>query len=478
MSIPPFDPLDPPASIFSYEVFFDYFEHFPNILNVFLEHLQNDFEGILALTFILIYFLFKIGVGPFYTWTVEVYNACPTSTLFVVSILPKLIYFPMLFYILFFCFIEYWIYWSPLLLIIGIITIFVGAFGILLTDKLKEIYAWSSITHSGNLLIMLATLSSSTLTFLSFYLFTYYLTSFGFLALILCLKNRYTGKLIKSINEFGSLNLLNTTFQFSAIIVLASAAGFTPFVSFFMKFSVLAVMSYHSSIFLLLLIGLLNIIGSIAYLRILRNLVGNNLNLFGARVRDASIYFVELKVTYRMALIFNFLIIFIIFGFIFYKDFLLSTNFFETPIFVDDSALGIDISKYLASFDSMNSYLIEINPCLYDFSYIGSNLDLIRDPTFKGYVMPERDYCNPRYTDPASVALCDLYTQKAKLMQTALFHLEYKDGRFRFLPMTLPTQESSDYYVEEAKLRISAHRLNDKTNYPNQLYAFALLGRR
>lgn len=207
-------------------------------------------------------------------------------------------------------------------------------------------------------------------------------------------------------------------------------------------------------------------------------MVGNNLNLFGARIRDASVYFIELKVTYRMALIFNFLIIFITFGFIFYKDFLLSTNFFETPVFVDDSTFSIDISKYFGSFDNMNSYLSEINPCLYDYSFIGSNINTVADPTFKGYVMPERDYCNPRYTDPASVALCEISNQKARLMHRALLHLEYKDGRYVFIPMTLPSKDPSDYYMEEAKLRVASHFLNDKTYYPNQLYAFAMLGRR
>lgn len=446
----------------------DYFVWFPNILNIFMEHLQNDFEGILALTFILIYFLFKIGVGPFYTWTVEVYNACPTSTLFVVSILPKLIYFPMLFYILFFCFIEYWAYWSTLLLIIGIITIFIGAFGILLTDKLKEIYAWSSITHSGNLLIMLATLSSSTLTFLSFYLFSYYLTSFGFIALILCLKNRYTGKFIKSINEFGSLNLLNTTFQLSAIVILASAAGFTPFVSFFMKFSVLTLTAYHSSIFLLLVIGLLNIVGSIAYLRILRNLVGNNLNLFISWTRDNSVYSIELKVTYWMALIFNFLIIFITFGFIFYKDFLLSVNFFHQPIFISEECLEISFLKYLSSFRSMNTYLSDINICVYDYCQLGS-----KDQ------MPERDYCNPKYTDEASKALCDLYQQKQDILQRVKLHLECKDGRVVLNNMSLPSPAVADSLVAEAFVRIACHALNatEDDYYPAQLFAYATLAR-
>jgi|JI61114C2RNA_FD_contig_123_32953_length_2591_multi_5_in_2_out_0_2 NADH-quinone oxidoreductase subunit N len=146
--------------------------------------LLEDFELIFAITFIMIYFLFKLGAGPFYTWTVEVYNACTTSALFIVSLLPKLVYFPVLFFLLFFNFIEYYAYWTNLLVVMGILTVFIGSFGILITDKLKEIYAWSSLIHTGNLLIMLSCISTVTLTFLMFYLLSYYLISYGFILLI------------------------------------------------------------------------------------------------------------------------------------------------------------------------------------------------------------------------------------------------------------------------------------------------------
>lgn len=151
--------------------------------------LLQDFEFVFAITFIMIYFLFKLGAGPFYTWTIEVYNACTTSALFIVSLLPKLVYFPILFFLLFFNFIEYYLYWSNVLVAMGLITVFTGAFGILITDKLKEIYAWSSIIHTGNLLIMLSCISTVTLTFLMFYLISYYLISFGFILLITSLRN-------------------------------------------------------------------------------------------------------------------------------------------------------------------------------------------------------------------------------------------------------------------------------------------------
>jgi len=220
----------------------------------------------LSIIFILIYFLFKLGAGPFYNWTIEVYNASSTGSLFIISLAPKLIYFPMMFFLLFYNFIEYSILWTSLLFIMGVLTVFIGSFGILLTDKLKEIYAWSSIVHTGNLLLILSTLSSVSLAFLMFYLISYYLISFGFIVLITSLRNKLTGRFIKTISELNSINNLHSNFYILAIILLASASGFTPFLSFFMKFSLLSVLTSYYGVFITILIGLLNIVGSVAYL--------------------------------------------------------------------------------------------------------------------------------------------------------------------------------------------------------------------
>jgi NADH-quinone oxidoreductase subunit N len=279
--------------------------------------LLNSFELILAITFITIYFLFKLGAGPFYTWTIEVYNACPTGTLLAVSLIPKLIYLPILFFLLFFNFIEYHSYWSGLLFITGLTTIFIGAFGILLTDKLKELYAWSSLIHTGNMLILLSCLADVTLSFLSFYLISYFLISTAFILLITSIWNKFTGWFVKTITELNSLSSLHPIIYMLAIILIASAAGFTPFLSFFMKFSILMLVTNHYGIIFTIIIGLLNIIGSVAYLWLLRFIIGFNLNTFDLRSADETLVAIEAWMSYRIAWLFNAIIVIITSSFFF-----------------------------------------------------------------------------------------------------------------------------------------------------------------
>lgn len=159
------------------------------IISPFENLIIQEFETVLSLIFILIYFLFKLGVGPFYTWTIEVYNSCSTGSLLAVSLIPKLIYIPTLFFVLFYNFFDYLSFWAAILASMGFITTFIGSFGIVITDKLKEIYAWSSIVHTGNLLLLISTVSTATMSFLIFYLVSYYVISFGYIVILTSLQN-------------------------------------------------------------------------------------------------------------------------------------------------------------------------------------------------------------------------------------------------------------------------------------------------
>ena len=61
--------------------------------------------------------------------------------------------------------------------------------------------------------------------------------------------------------------------------------------------------------------------------------------------------------SYRIALLFNLIIIFIIFGFIFFKDFIYYASFYSQPIFVDEMFSDFWIKKYWASQSDLNMHL-------------------------------------------------------------------------------------------------------------------------
>ena len=75
------------------------------------------------------------------------------------------------------------------------------------------------------------------------------------------------------------------------------------------------------------------------------------------RSNNSEIFFIELKMSYRIALLFNLIIIFIIFGFIFFKDFIYYASFYSQPIFVDEMFSDFWIKKYWASESDLNMHL-------------------------------------------------------------------------------------------------------------------------
>lgn len=170
-----FDDLDTNVKPFFFEI-----DYKTTIFNI---------EFFLALILFLIFFFFKLGAGPFYAWVVDVYNSCSLGLLLAVSTLPKFIYSFMLFFILHNYFFIYADFWSPLLFVIGLLTLAIGSIGAIRGEKLKEIYAWSSIIHTGNILLIISCFKSDlTIFVLIFYLIIYTLISFSFINMILLLK--------------------------------------------------------------------------------------------------------------------------------------------------------------------------------------------------------------------------------------------------------------------------------------------------
>lgn len=287
----------------------------------------------LFLAFFSFFFIFKLGVGPFYTWTIEVYNSLSLGILLLVSLIPKLIYIPLM-YFFFFNFVPFQAFWGLIFFLTGLFTLFISSMGILLTDRLKEIYAWSSITHTSNMLIIFSVISPISLNYLMFYLISYVLTSFMFLLILLSLRNSSTGHFIWTIGELNYLTNISAFPILNVIVLLASFIGFTPLITFFMKFSVFHISIEMYGIFTVICVSLFNIINAIAYIWMLRAVIGFNFNHYQFR-KQLIHQWVIFWINYWFAWLLNLLTLFIIFGFFFYNDFTMIFEFNIVPHYLD-----------------------------------------------------------------------------------------------------------------------------------------------
>ena len=137
--------------------------------------------------------LFKVGAAPFHAWTPDVYQGAPTAVTAFMSAATKAAAFGAilrLFYVAFGS--DRWS-WQPMLWVIAILTMVVGAVIAMAQSDVKRMLAYSAIAHTGFLLTGVlgvqsaAELTDGQLTSLQavlFYLVTYGLTALGAFAVV------------------------------------------------------------------------------------------------------------------------------------------------------------------------------------------------------------------------------------------------------------------------------------------------------
>ena len=131
--------------------------------------------------------LFKVGAAPFQAWTPDVYQGAPTPLTAFMAAATKVAAFGAmlrLFYVAFGA--DRWS-WQPMLWIIAILTMLVGAVLAIVQTDVKRMLAYSSVAHTGFLLTgVLGVQSASDLAVgqvTSLQAVLFYLTTYGFATL-------------------------------------------------------------------------------------------------------------------------------------------------------------------------------------------------------------------------------------------------------------------------------------------------------
>ena len=131
--------------------------------------------------------LFKVSAAPFHAWTPDVYQGAPTPVTAFMAAGTKVAAFGAMLRLLYVAFgTDRWS-WQPMLWIIAILTMIVGAVLAIAQTDVKRMLAYSSVAHSGFIITGVLGVQSATaladgqLTSLQAVLF--YLTTYGFATL-------------------------------------------------------------------------------------------------------------------------------------------------------------------------------------------------------------------------------------------------------------------------------------------------------
>jgi NADH-quinone oxidoreductase subunit N len=269
----------------------------------------------LALVMVLVGIAFKLSLVPFHFWSPDVYEGAPTPVTAFLSTAPKVAGFALLIKILelfqpvgvaglnnsFFSF-------NYLLAVVAILSMIIGNFGAIWQDNVKRMLAYSSIGHTGFMLMALFAFSESGFRALTFYMAIYVFMNMAAFIIVDEIEER-SGK--DNINDFKGLGKHMGTLMIGMVIVLISLTGLPPTAGFTAKFLVFssAFEAYNLSGSFLLMAMIIT--GAISTLVSLFYYFKIPLNAF-LRDNDSSVHILPATAKTYISLFLVFLLIFFI----------------------------------------------------------------------------------------------------------------------------------------------------------------------
>lgn len=229
---------------------------------------QNKSLLAFGLVFIVSGLAFKLGVVPFHMWVPDVYHGAPTAITMLIGSVPKLAAFAFVMRILVEGLQSLVIDWSGMLVILAIASMALGNLAAIAQTNLKRMFAYSTITHMG--FMLLGVLSGTVEGYGSamFYTVVYVMMSLGGFGMIMLLSR--AGFEADTLNDFKGLNQRSPWLAFMMMLLMLSMAGIPPTVGFYAKFSVLNAIVQTGHTWLAVIAVLFSLIGAFYYLRIIK----------------------------------------------------------------------------------------------------------------------------------------------------------------------------------------------------------------
>jgi len=224
------------------------------------------YAGILLM---LVGLCFKIGAAPFHFWTPDVYDGAPILITSYMSTVVKVASFAGFLRLFSTVLVPLSDFWTPVLLTVCVVTLFVGNVSALMQSSFKRMLAYSSIAHAGYMLFAIVSIGSDSASAIYTYAAAYSLSSVTAFAILIVVKRKVGSEQFESFNGLGKTNPFLSFVLTVAMLSLAGIPLTAGFVGKFMMFN--AVMNdYH--IILLILAAINAVIGVYYYLHVVVNM--------------------------------------------------------------------------------------------------------------------------------------------------------------------------------------------------------------
>ncbi|HBZ45683.1 MAG TPA: NADH-quinone oxidoreductase subunit NuoN [Maritimibacter sp.] len=221
---------------------------------------------LIGLTFVTAGLAFKVSAVPFHMWTPDVYEGSPTPVTAFFATAPKLAAMGLFARVLFDAFGSAISDWQQVILILSLLSMFLGSIAAIGQTNIKRLMAYSSIAHMGYALMGLAAGTQYGVQAMLVYMAIYLTMNVGAFAFIMSMER--DGKPvteIKALNQFSKVEPLKAL---ALLVLFFSLAGVPPMVGFFGKLYVLNAAVQADLAWLAVAGVVASVIGAFYYLRV------------------------------------------------------------------------------------------------------------------------------------------------------------------------------------------------------------------
>lgn len=223
-------------------------------------NLSGTYLILLSIALFAAAFGFDAALFPFNLWIPDVYEGAPTYITSMLAGINKKVAFVAMIEVFFFVFIAYQSTFSMILVILSILTMFFGNLMALVQKDVKRLFAYSSISQAGYILIGISTATRYGIEASIFYIIAHSFMIIGTFALILWLESNS----IKTVEDYTALNSRNKFAATSLTILMLSMAGIPPLIGFAGKFLLFS-SAISANLVWLAVIGIINSFISVYY---------------------------------------------------------------------------------------------------------------------------------------------------------------------------------------------------------------------
>ena len=228
---------------------------------------------LLGLVLISVGLLFKIGAAPFHSWTPDVYMGAPTPVTGFMAIAAKSAAVAALMRVLYVGLGAARWDWQPIIAVVAVLSMLVGAVIALWQTDLKRLLAYSAITHAGFILVGVVgavvkgtDVLVTSVGAVAFYLLTYGVATLGAFGLVMTV--RRAGGEATAIDDWKGIGKSNPVMATVMTLFFLSFAGIPLTAGFVGKLAVFGAAFQGGYAWLVIVAIIMSVVAAFFYLKV------------------------------------------------------------------------------------------------------------------------------------------------------------------------------------------------------------------